>query len=61
MKLYVVPELSERWNDWIVVLGSVALGLSALMAASFHFVILLLKILAIVPAERFRLVTPGRL
>src|SRR5689334_2841437 len=61
VKLSVVPESSERWNAWIDVDGREALGFSFLIAWSFHFVILLLKILARVGASRTRLFTPGRL
>ena len=59
VRLSVVPESSERWNAWILVSGSVAPGFSFLIAASFHLVILLLKIFARVGASRIRLSTPG--
>ena len=39
VKLAVVPELSQRCTTVIVVLGSFAFGLSALIAASFQVVI----------------------
>src|SRR6266705_2483690 len=61
VKLSVVPDSSERWNAWILRSGSLADGLSALMAASFQLVILLSKILASVGASRTRLSTPGTL
>ena len=43
------------------VLGSVAFGLSAAIAGSFHFVIVSWKILAIVLAESCSFFTPLRL
>ena len=46
MKFVVVPELSDRCTIVIAVDGSVTPGLSALIAASFHFLILTAKILA---------------
>ena len=61
MKLLVVPESSERCTGVIVVLGSLAPGLSAAIAGSFHFVILPLKMSAIVGAESWSLSTPSRL
>ena len=39
MKLYVVPELSERWTGVIFELGSVHFGLIFVIAASFQVVI----------------------
>src|SRR2546421_1754843 len=57
----VVPDPSERCTTWIPVLGSVAPALSALMAASSHFVILPAKMLAKVWPDSFRLETPLRL
>lgn len=61
MKLSVVPDSSERWNAWIFRSGSLASGLSFLIAASFQLVILLSKILASVSAFRTSLSTPGTL
>ena len=61
VKFCVVPELSERCATVIVVLGSFAFGLSALIAASSQVVIWPWKILAIVSAESLRPFTPGRL
>ena len=61
VKFCVVPELSERCATVIVVLGSFAFGLSALIAASSQVVICAWKILAIVSAESCRFVTPDRL
>ena len=39
VRLSVVPESSERWKAWILVLGSFAVGFSALIAASSHVLI----------------------
>ena len=50
VKFCVVPELSDRRATVMFVLGSVAFGLSAAIAGSFHFVIVSWKILAIVLA-----------
>src|SRR3954454_17081679 len=61
VKLSVVPDSSERCTDLTAVAGSVALGLSFLIAGSFHFVILPAKILAIVVGDSCRSVTPFRL
>src|ERR1700754_3938055 len=61
VKLSVVPDSSERWNAWILRSGSFASGFSFLIAASFHLVILLSKILASVGASRTRLSTPDTL
>src|SRR5581483_8359686 len=58
VKLLVVP---ERWETVMLVLGSVAFGLSAAIAGSFHLVMLRWKILAIVLAESCRFFTSGRL
>ena len=44
MTLYVVPELSLRWIGVIARSGRLAPGLSALIAASFHFLMSPLKI-----------------
>src|SRR5438270_6310417 len=57
----VVPEPSERWTTWIVVLGSEVPLLSALMAASFHFLIFPAKMPASVSPDSFRSLTPDRL
>src|SRR5438128_4744498 len=48
VKLEVVPDASERWTGEIFVDGRLALGLSALMAGSFHVLICSWKILATV-------------
>ncbi len=61
MKLAVVPEESERCTGVIFVLGSVASGLSALIAGSSQFLIVPLKMLAIVLGASWRLSTPSRL
>src|SRR6516165_361865 len=61
VKLAVVPELSLRCTTVILVLGSFADGLSALIAGSFHVVIAPEKILAIVSAERRSFETPETL
>src|SRR5262245_45317888 len=61
VKLSVVPDSSERWTDWIAVDGSVADGLSALILASSHLVILLAKMPARVSGENWRPSTPSRL
>src|SRR5215469_13767251 len=58
VKLSLVPELSDRCTVVILVDGRVALGLSALIAASFHVVILPAKIPARVSGLSWRLVTP---
>ncbi len=57
----MVPESSERWKAWIALSGSVLPLFRAAIAGSFHFLILLLKILATVGASRVRLSTPARL
>ncbi len=58
----VVPEESERWMIVIEVLGRFWPGLSALIAGSFHLVILPLKMSAMIGPVSFRpLLTPGRL
>src|ERR1044072_37317 len=61
VKLSVVPDSSERWYAWILVEGSLASGLSFLMAASSHLVIFESKICARVFASRTRLSTPETL
>src|SRR3954469_296119 len=61
VKLSLVPDSSERWNAWMGVDGSLASGLSFLMAASSQLVILLLKMSPMVWGESCRLSTPGRL
>src|SRR5437773_314378 len=60
-KFWVVPEESERWAMVIAVLGRLTPGLSALIAESFHFVILAWKMSAMTGAVNFRLLTPERL
>ncbi len=57
----MVPEESERWAMVIAVLGSLTPGLSAVIAGSFHFVILAWKMSAMTGAVSFRPVTPDRL
>jgi hypothetical protein len=57
----VVPDLSLRWTGVIAVLGSCALGLSALIAGSSQVVIDPEKILPIVSGDSCRLSTPLRL
>src|SRR6476646_1569006 len=61
VKLSVVPDSSLRWYVWIAVDGSVASGLSALIAASSHLVILCAKMSARVFGASWRLSTPERL
>src|SRR3954451_15564056 len=60
VKFDVVPEPSERCTTAIAVDGSLASGLSALMASSSHLVIVALKMPASVSGLNFRS-TPGRL
>src|SRR5256714_9497912 len=60
VKLSVVPELSDRCTDRILVLGSVTPGLSPAMAASFQVVALPAKIFARVAGLSWRVVTPLR-
>src|ERR1700709_1034543 len=57
-KFWVVPEASERKITLIFVDGSVALGLTVLMAGSFQVVILPVKILASRLGVTVRSVTP---
>src|SRR6476646_7988080 len=61
VKFWVVPDPSERWTTVIAVLGSLAEGLSALIAASSHLVICTEKILAIVSGDSLSFDTPERL
>src|SRR5262245_57023983 len=61
VKFWVVPEPSARWTTVMLVDGSLAPGFSAMMAGSFHVVILTEKILASVGPLSFRLSTPDRL
>ena len=61
MKFWVVPESSDRLTGVIARSGSVAPGLSALMAGSFHFLIFWLKICAIVAGLRLSFSMPSRL
>src|SRR3954453_23795940 len=58
VKLSVVPDSSERCTAWIAVAGSLASGLSALMAGSSHLVTLPAKIFARVAGLNWRLSTP---
>src|SRR6516162_5958143 len=60
-KFAVVPEESERRAMTIAVLGKLTPGLSALIAGSFHFVILAWKMSAMTGPSSFRLLTPDRL
>src|ERR1700749_435813 len=60
-KFWVVPEESDRRAMVIAVLGSLALGLRALMAGSLQVLISPWKILAIVGPSSLRPVTPDRL
>src|ERR1017187_4280653 len=60
-KFWVVPEESERWAMVIGVLGSVTPELSALIAGSFHVLILPWKMLAMTGADSCSLLTPDRL
>src|ERR1700677_4926684 len=60
-KFAVVPEESDRTSRLIEELGRLALGLSALIAASFQVVILPEKISARTVASSFRSVTPETL
>src|SRR5882672_4751972 len=61
VKMYVVPEPSERWTIVIGVDGRLTPGLSALISALFQAESLPRKMSARVWALRFRLVTPGTL
>ena len=58
MKFSVVPESSARCTGVIAVAGSVASGLSAAMAGSFHVVMAPEKMPAIVAGVRFSESTP---
>src|SRR6266436_6700166 len=61
-KFCVVPDESERTARVIGVLGRLTPGLSALIAGSFHFVILAWKMSAMVVASSCSgLLRPGRL
>src|SRR5579859_925740 len=60
-KFAVVPEESERTARLIGVLGRLTPGLSALIAGSFHLVILAWKMFAMTVGVSFRLLTPDRL
>src|ERR1700753_526180 len=60
-KFWVVPEESEGRAMVIAVLGSLALGLRALIAGSLQVLIVPWKILAMVGPSSLRLVTPDRL
>src|SRR5579859_4107830 len=61
VKFAVVPEESERTAMVIGVLGRLTPELSAVMAGSFHLVILPWKMFAMTVGESFRLLTPDRL
>src|SRR5689334_1688282 len=58
VKLFVVPDESERCTTVMFVDGSETPGLSALIAASFHVLIWRWKIFAIVSAESCSLLRP---
>src|SRR5579871_5528457 len=60
-KFAVVPEESERRAMTTGVLGSLRPGLSAVIAGSFHLVILPWKRSAMTAGSSFRPVTPDRL
>src|SRR5437867_1467338 len=55
VKFSVVPDASERCTTVMLVDGSLASGLSALMAGSFHVLIWRWKILAVVSASSLSL------
>jgi hypothetical protein len=58
VKLSVVPEASDRWKDRIAEPGSETPELDAVIAGSFHLVIVPAKMPAIACDVRFSLVTP---
>src|SRR5258705_11023323 len=59
VKFSVVPEPSDRWATTMAVDGSLAPGLSAAIALSFHVLISRPKILAIVSGDNCRLSPPA--
>src|SRR5262245_43627362 len=61
VKFSVVPEPSARCTTAIGAAGRSASGLSAAIAGSFHVVIWVWKILAIVSGDSLRPSTPGTL
>src|SRR3954470_24850367 len=61
VKLFVVPESSERCTGVIFVDGRLAPGLSFMISGSFHDVTLPAKMSAAVAGERLSLSTPSRL
>src|SRR3954451_17723832 len=61
VKLLVVPEASARCTIVMSVSGNEAPGLSVMIAASFHFLMLPWKMFAIVSALSCSLSTPLRL
>src|SRR3954463_10440880 len=62
VRLYVVPELSERWMIATLVLGRLTPLFSFWIAGSFQDVIWPMKIFASVgPSILIRFLTPGRL
>src|ERR1700704_5782487 len=61
VKFAVVPELSLRWTTVIGVVGSLADGLSALIAASSQVVMAAEKILPMVSGDHLSFDTPARL
>src|ERR1039457_5834365 len=60
-KLAVVPEESGRGAMAIAALGRLTPGLSALIAESFHVLIVPWKMPAMTGTDSFRLLTPDRL
>src|ERR1700676_2284367 len=61
VKFWVVPEESDRTARVIGVLGRLTPELSALIAGSFHVLILPWKMLAMTGADSCSLLTPDRL
>ena len=59
-KFAVVPEESERWAMVIAVLGRLTPGLSAVIAGSFHVVILPEKMFAMTGADQLQLADAGQ-
>src|SRR5580698_2100194 len=60
-KLSVVPDWSLRNTTWIGRLGNAVPALRAVIAGSFHVLIVPLKIFAVVAPSRFSEVTPSML
>src|SRR5215510_9427327 len=61
VKLFVVPEPSERWATMMFLSGRVTPALSAAIAGSFHFLILVDMIWHSVSGLSLRPLTPERL